>query len=625
MVTDGTATLDGEDLLGMEPEERAAAGLFLAFQYPVEIPGVGNMTFLRTALNAQRKARGEDEVSATDFLKLIREKARQLDIDAEMLKRPVNVGFSGGEKKRNEILQMAVLEPRMCILDETDSGLDVDAHAAGGGRGQRAARRRAGRSSSSPTTSGCSTTSRPTSCTSWPTAASSRPAAPSSRSRSRRTATATSWPRSRDGAAQGRHRRDRGADRRPSLPPAGPAWAGAARREALARLRATGLPQRRDEYWRFTRPDSLNTPEATPARPLRHGEAELFDGIDRLRIVFVDGRFDAEASDDLAGEGIEIARLAGSGDLHWARELYGTLEARGPDPRRPPARDAEHRLRHRRRADPRHGRVSRPVALVYLHEDEASDAILHHVVRVEPGADLTLLEAGPAAARFNNVLEVEVGDDAGFHHVRAQGRDHERRAMTHIFARLGTRSTFKSFTLTVNGVLTRNECVVELTGDDAMAHVAGAAVGDGDFHHDDTVFVTHDALRCESRQVFKKVLRNGATGVFQGKILVKPGAQQTDGYQISQALLLDGDSQFLAKPELEIYADDVKCSHGSTSGAIDDEALFYLRSRGVGARRCAGPADPRLPGRGDRRDRRPERSPTTLVRQLEGWLGRRRR
>jgi Fe-S cluster assembly ATP-binding protein len=126
-VTEGTATLDGEDLLGMEPEDRAAAGLFLAFQYPVEIPGVGNMTFLRTALNSQRKARGEDEVSAGDFLKLVRDKAKALKIDAEMLKRPVNVGFSGGEKKRNEILQMAVLEPRMCILDETDSGLDVDA------------------------------------------------------------------------------------------------------------------------------------------------------------------------------------------------------------------------------------------------------------------------------------------------------------------------------------------------------------------------------------------------------------------------------------------------------------------------------------------------------------------
>jgi Fe-S cluster assembly ATP-binding protein len=119
--------LEGVDLLEMEPEERAAAGLFLAFQYPVEIPGVGNMTFLRTAVNAQRKARGEEELSAGDFLKEVRAKAKDLQIDADMLKRPVNVGFSGGEKKRNEILQMAMLEPKMCILDETDSGLDVDA------------------------------------------------------------------------------------------------------------------------------------------------------------------------------------------------------------------------------------------------------------------------------------------------------------------------------------------------------------------------------------------------------------------------------------------------------------------------------------------------------------------
>jgi Fe-S cluster assembly ATP-binding protein len=126
-VTAGTARLEGADLLAMEPEERAAAGLFLAFQYPVEIPGVGNMTFLRTALNAQRKARGEPEVGAGEFLKLVRARAAALQIDAEMLKRPVNVGFSGGEKKRNEILQMAVLEPKMCILDETDSGLDIDA------------------------------------------------------------------------------------------------------------------------------------------------------------------------------------------------------------------------------------------------------------------------------------------------------------------------------------------------------------------------------------------------------------------------------------------------------------------------------------------------------------------
>jgi Fe-S cluster assembly ATP-binding protein len=126
-VTGGTATLEGEDLLELEPDERAANGLFLAFQYPIEIPGVASMTFLRTAVNAVRKKRGDEELSTPDFLRFVREKAKELNIDQDMLKRPVNVGFSGGEKKRNEILQMSLLEPKMCVLDETDSGLDIDA------------------------------------------------------------------------------------------------------------------------------------------------------------------------------------------------------------------------------------------------------------------------------------------------------------------------------------------------------------------------------------------------------------------------------------------------------------------------------------------------------------------
>lgn len=126
-VTGGTATLDGVDLLDLAPDERAAAGLFLAFQYPMEIPGVATMTFLRTAMNAQRKKRGEPELSTPDFMKRVRDEAKRLSIDPEMLRRPVNVGFSGGEKKRNEVLQMALLQPKLAVLDETDSGLDIDA------------------------------------------------------------------------------------------------------------------------------------------------------------------------------------------------------------------------------------------------------------------------------------------------------------------------------------------------------------------------------------------------------------------------------------------------------------------------------------------------------------------
>jgi Fe-S cluster assembly ATP-binding protein len=126
-VTDGDVLLNGESILEMAPDERAAKGVFLAFQYPVEVPGVATMTFLRTALNAQRKLRGEGELSTPDFMKLVRDTSGKLEINQDMLRRAVNVGFSGGEKKRNEILQMAILQPKLAVLDETDSGLDIDA------------------------------------------------------------------------------------------------------------------------------------------------------------------------------------------------------------------------------------------------------------------------------------------------------------------------------------------------------------------------------------------------------------------------------------------------------------------------------------------------------------------
>ena len=367
-----------------------------------------------------------------------------------------------------------------------------------------------------------------------------------------------------------------------TLPSSGQ-WATEAREAALSRVRDMGLPERRDEYWKYTRPETLTQENAPEAAVFDTGEAPLFDSFDRIKVVFVDGVFDAEQSDDLTGEGLTIERLADVAqmDIHWAKELYGQLEAKGQNPVERPLAALNTAFAADGVVIHASTKVSKPVSLIYRHKSNRSDAILHHVIKLESGAELTILENGPAAARANTSMEVDVADSAAFHHVRAQGRDHELRSVTHIFGRLGTQSVFKSFTLTVNGRLTRNEAVLELTGDDAIAHVAGACLGDGDFHHDDTVFVTHDAQNCESRQVFKKVLRNGATGVFQGKILVQPDAQKTDGYQISQSLLLDGDSQFLAKPELEIYADDVACSHGSTSGAIDEDALFYLRARGV--------------------------------------------
>ena len=345
-----------------------------------------------------------------------------------------------------------------------------------------------------------------------------------------------------------------------------------------------GAPLKRDEYWKYTDPRALIEADIADADLLdTSDEAPVFDAFDRVKLVFTDGVFDAEASDALALDGVEIELLADAArsDLHWAREVFGTLDARAQTP-------VERPLASFNTAYATQGvliRVTRtpakPISLIYRRSATDADALLHHVIRLDAGAELTLLENGPLAARSNTVIEADIADGATLHHIRSQGRDHARLGAAHIFAQLGAGAQLKSFTLTVNGQLTRNEAQIWLDGADGSAHLAGASVGDGAFHADDTVFVAHNAPGCESRQVYKKVLRHGAVGVFQGKILVDRLAQKTDGYQISQALLLDEDAQFLAKPELEIYADDVKCSHGSTSGEIDATQLYYLRARGI--------------------------------------------
>lgn len=366
--------------------------------------------------------------------------------------------------------------------------------------------------------------------------------------------------------------------------PEGGAWATKARKAAEARLREMGLPVKRDEYWRYTDPRPLT--DATVQSGKLHAQGDkipVFDAVDRVKLVFVDGVFDAAASDAPELAGVEICQLADAAraDLHWARDLFGTLEARGQTPVQRPLASLNTAFATEGLLIRVTGKAAKPLALIYERKEETADAMSHHLIRLEAGAELTLLETGPVAARYNQVLEMDVADGATLHHVRAQGRDHERAGATHLFARLGAKAQFKSFTLSANGALTRNEAVIWLDGAEGAAHIAGTTVGDGSFHHDDTVFINHAAPRCESRQVFKKVLRHGAVGVFQGKILVDQAAQLTDGYQISQSLLLDENAQFLAKPELEIYADDVKCSHGSTSGEIDPSQLFYLRARGL--------------------------------------------
>ena len=355
------------------------------------------------------------------------------------------------------------------------------------------------------------------------------------------------------------------------------------REEALVNLEELGLPSKRDEYWKYTDPKRFCEPLTHKIEYQNLEKGPVFEIPDCIKLVFTDGLFNSDKSDSLEAEDLEFSPISSLSDIEdsWASDFYGTLEREGQTPVNRPlamintayAKDGVTLLVN--------GDTSKPVHLIYENSSPELDVNIHHCIKVKAGASLTLIESGQASLRFNKVLELEVSEGGSFQHVCVQGNANEKLVTSHLFAKLAENGILRSFTLTTNGGLTRNEHIVGLNGRNAIAHLAAASIGQGNFHHDDTVFITHNAENCESRQVFKKVLKGGAVGVFQGKILVTPEAQKTDGYQISKSLLLDDKSQFLAKPELEIYADDVICSHGSTSGAIEEDSLFYLKSRGI--------------------------------------------
>ena len=357
-------------------------------------------------------------------------------------------------------------------------------------------------------------------------------------------------------------------------------WLSKARGQARTRLAAAGLPSRRDEYWRFTDPAGFL--ETAPPRQKRvlEGPRLLADAHD---VYVADGtvRLPEQPKPDFHAIRINELRHAVNTGQGKVRELFGALEADAQKliPRGLAAVNSGFAQEGLYIECDGHG--GKPVQLLHHSAGGGARAFLHHVVHVAPGAELRIIESGIPADWSNSVFEINVSEGAVCHFVRAQGNCPEAVSAASVFVRVADRGGFNLFSLTAQSPWTRNECVVRLTGDSARTNLSGAALGMGKFHHDDTVLVIHEGERCESRQVFKKVLREGAIGVFQGKILVRPGAQKTDGYQISQGLLLDETAQFLAKPELEIYADDVACSHGSTSGGVDELALFYLRSRGL--------------------------------------------
>ena len=357
-----------------------------------------------------------------------------------------------------------------------------------------------------------------------------------------------------------------------------------AREKARERFRILGVPMAKDEYWKFSSPQNFTTLEL--AEEKHKGEAALSVDLKSkdLNVFFVDGVLDEELSDlDSSRPNLEIVRITDEKltDAPWIENLYGELEAASQNTiKRPLAA-----LNTACASDGVFIRVKRgkhaKIFIHYIRKKSHSDLMLHNLVKLEEESSLTLIEKGEGATRLNRVTEIDLLPNANLNHVRFFGDDVSANVLSQIFVKQDYKSHYNEFSVIIYNEFIRNEFYVSLEGKQSKVSLSGANLGNQNNVQDDTIFIAHLKRDCESRQVFKKVLKDNSTGIFQGKIYVTAEAQQTDGYQISKGLLIGADSKFLTKPELEIYADDVVCSHGSTCGAIDEDSLFYLTSRGV--------------------------------------------
>ncbi len=352
---------------------------------------------------------------------------------------------------------------------------------------------------------------------------------------------------------------------------------GAAREAAAGVLRAQGLPTRADEAWHYTSLRPLAEVSFTEALTAVSPAASVLAGVslpDAPRLVFVDGRFQPELSD--VPDGVSLVRFAeqpGFGAMaHPEREPLVALNTMLAEDG-VVLRVAE-------------GVDAGTLCLVSIGGGAGATAMAfhpRHAVHLARDARLTLIEVahGSGVYLHNPVLEASVAEGARLVHVKLQDESVAGFYLSTVYAEVAERGVYDSFGLNLGARLARHEVHARLLGPYAAAHLNGAQLLAGGQHSDFTTVVSHKAPSCASRQTVKNVLTGRARGVFQGKIEVDRIAQKTDGYQMNQALLLSAESEIDCKPQLEIYADDVKCSHGATVGELDAEQLFYLRSRGV--------------------------------------------
>lgn len=363
---------------------------------------------------------------------------------------------------------------------------------------------------------------------------------------------------------------------RDRLPGAKLPWLDALRGAAAESFSAQGFPTRRVEAWKYTDLNPLGHVSFDEPLTLLDGGVMLPPAI-APRVVFVDGRFREDLSDCPGAR--SLAR--------HLPELQGRLGALAQPAREPMAALNTMLFEDGLFLELGEGVDGGVVELLsYATACERPQAFHpRHIIRLAPGASLTLIETATGAARarylHNPVYEIEVAEGARLTHGRLQQEAREAWHLSTVYARAAAGGVYDNFTLNAGGKLTRNEIHTALAGPKAECHMNGAQLLVDGQHADTTTALDHAAPDCSSRQTYKTVLSGKSRGVFQGKILVRQAAQKTDGYQMNQALLLSPEAEIDSKPQLEIYADDVKCSHGATVGELDADQLFYMRARGI--------------------------------------------
>lgn len=380
---------------------------------------------------------------------------------------------------------------------------------------------------------------------------------------------------------------------REELPGAGLGWLDARRDEAAKAFAASGLPHRRMEDWRYTdlrralttatltRAPRAGGAGASPDASARPAIAAIQD-IDRHVIVFANGRLSSDLSSLSLPAGVTLLPFARALAEPWSQSLVemkveaqaGTVIALNT------ALMQDGIGLHLARG----AKLDKPLHLVFLANDEGAFH-LRHFIRLEEGAEAVIFEThvddGARNYFADHVTDVSLAKDASLTRIKTQDESTGSVHLASLTAELGAGAKLSGFTMTLGAATSRDQTFVTFRGEGAEAHISGATALRGRQHGDHFVAIDHAVPHCASATLYKTVLDGEATGVFQGKVVVRPGAQKTDGKQMTNALLLSRDAAMNAKPELEIYADDVQCAHGSTIGELDAQALFYLRSRGI--------------------------------------------